>query len=52
MDRYSEHKDSGIEWIGEVPTHWQQNRLGVLGGFSSECELDKKSLGRRTEKLR
>ena len=43
MDRYSEYKDSGIEWIGEVPTHWQQNRLGVLGGFSSSG-IDKKSL--------
>jgi type I restriction enzyme S subunit len=23
-------KDSGIEWLGEVPKHWQVRRLGVL----------------------
>lgn len=23
MKRYSEYKDSGVEWIGEVPSHWK-----------------------------
>ena len=23
MKRYSEYKDSGVEWIGEVPIHWK-----------------------------
>lgn len=23
MKRYSEYKDSGIEWIGEIPSHWK-----------------------------
>lgn len=22
MKRYSEYKDSGVEWIGEIPSHW------------------------------
>ncbi|MGL6105438.1 restriction endonuclease subunit S [Romboutsia sp.] len=22
MDRYSEYKDSGVEWIGEIPSQW------------------------------
>ena len=22
MNRYPEYKDSGVEWIGEVPSHW------------------------------
>lgn len=22
MRRYSEYKDSGVEWIGEIPSHW------------------------------
>ena len=22
MNRYSEYKDSGVEWIGEIPSHW------------------------------
>ena len=23
MERYSEYKDSGIQWIGEIPSHWK-----------------------------
>ena len=23
MKRYSEYKDSGVKWIGEIPTHWE-----------------------------
>lgn len=22
MKRYSEYKDSGVKWIGEIPGHW------------------------------
>lgn len=25
--RYSEYKDSGVEWLGEVPAHWKTKRL-------------------------
>jgi type I restriction enzyme S subunit len=25
---YPEYKDSGVEWIGEMPSHWDQRRLG------------------------
>jgi type I restriction enzyme, S subunit len=28
--RYERYKDSGIEWIGEVPEHWSVNKLGYL----------------------
>lgn len=27
MKRYSEYKDSGVQWIGEVPSHWEVKRL-------------------------
>ena len=27
MNRYSEYKDSGIEWIGEIPSHWSLKKL-------------------------
>ncbi|MFN8981024.1 MAG: restriction endonuclease subunit S, partial [Alphaproteobacteria bacterium] len=34
---YPEYKDSGVEWIGTIPTHWQLGRLSslasVLNGF-------------------
>lgn len=23
MERYSEYKDSGIQWLGEIPSHWK-----------------------------
>ena len=23
MERYSEYKDSGIKWLGEIPSHWE-----------------------------
>jgi len=27
MERYSEYKDSGVQWIGEIPGHWKTVRL-------------------------
>lgn len=27
MKRYDSYKDSGIEWIGEIPGHWEVKRL-------------------------
>lgn len=26
--RYAKYKDSGVEWLGEVPEHWNISRLG------------------------
>lgn len=23
MERYSEYKDSGVQWLGEIPSHWK-----------------------------
>ena len=25
--KYEEYKDSGVEWIGEVPSHWEVMRF-------------------------
>ena len=30
MERYSEYKDSGIQWIGEIPSHWKTPTIGRL----------------------
>ncbi len=30
MKRYDSYKDSGIEWIGEIPSHWDCKRLKQL----------------------
>ncbi|MCD4693055.1 MAG: hypothetical protein K8R79_09085, partial [Calditrichales bacterium] len=27
MQRYEKYKDSGIEWIGEIPEHWDIAKL-------------------------
>ncbi|HYW18483.1 MAG TPA: restriction endonuclease subunit S [Nodularia sp. (in: cyanobacteria)] len=27
---YEKYKDSGVEWLGEIPEHWSINRLGRL----------------------
>ena len=28
---YPAYRDSGVEWLGEVPAHWEVRRLGRLG---------------------
>lgn len=30
MKRYSEYKDSGVKWIGEIPGHWECRKLKFL----------------------
>lgn len=27
MERYKEYKDSGVKWLGEIPSHWEVKRL-------------------------
>ena len=31
---YPSYQDSVVEWLGEVPEHWEVRRLGSLGAFS------------------
>ncbi len=47
MKQYDSYKDSGVEWIGEVPSHWEILRgkyvLSILSGFpfdSKKFEYD------------
>lgn len=30
MKRYPKYKDSGIDWIGEIPEHWEVKRLKLM----------------------
>jgi type I restriction enzyme S subunit len=30
MKRYSKYKDSGVEWLGEIPDGWQVSRLSYI----------------------
>lgn len=27
MQRYSEYKDSGVQWLGEIPSHWEVRKM-------------------------
>ncbi len=33
LTRYPSYKPSGIEWIGEIPSHWTLTRLASAGTF-------------------
>jgi type I restriction enzyme, S subunit len=39
--RYDEYKDSGVEWLGEIPAHWRLNRLGTVFEERREKVSDK-----------
>jgi len=39
--RYPEYKDSGVEWLGEVPVHWQVKRTGYYFEERREKVSDK-----------
>jgi type I restriction enzyme S subunit len=28
--RYEKYKDSGVEWIGEIPEHWEITKLNIF----------------------
>lgn len=41
--RYPKYKDSGVEWLGEVPEHWKVMRVkhltdSIEQGWSPQCE--------------
>jgi type I restriction enzyme S subunit len=42
--RYERYKDSGVEWIGDIPEHWELRRIKFIGtlysgnGFKEELQ--------------
>lgn len=40
MGKYNEYKDSGVQWLGEIPSHWKMKRLASM--FVGEVEINKK----------
>ncbi len=44
MNRYDKYKDSGFDWIGEIPEHWESIRLKYIGylygGLSGKSSKD------------
>ena len=39
---YGAYKDSGSEWLGSIPKHWEVKRLRHLASFANS-NVDKKS---------
>jgi type I restriction enzyme S subunit len=44
MKRYDTYKDSGIEWIGEIPGHWGVRKFNYLFSFSRGLSITKQDL--------
>jgi len=34
MKRYDSYKNSGVEWIGEIPSHWDLRKGSTIGKYS------------------
>ena len=41
--RYPEYKDSGVEWLGEVPAHWEvkpvKSLASIVNGYPFDSTL-------------
>ena len=44
MRTYPEYKDSGVEWIGEIPEGWKITRMVSVGQFSKGKNITKDEL--------
>lgn len=43
LKRYEKYKQSGIEWIGEIPKHWETKRLKYVASIQPS-NVDKKTI--------
>ncbi len=50
LDKNVKMKDSGVEWIGEVPEHWKVRRLASLGIFSKGGGISRDKLTKSGKK--
>ena len=41
MERYDSYKDSGVDWIGDIPKNWSVNRVGNVFIQRNETVSDK-----------
>lgn len=44
LNENAKFKDSGVEWIGEIPEGWEVKRLGMFGSFSKGGGFSKSDL--------
>lgn len=43
-EKYAEYKDSGIEWLGDISSHWAMSKLRYLFDFSKGLSITKENL--------
>ncbi|EMX2133910.1 restriction endonuclease subunit S [Citrobacter werkmanii] len=41
---YPEYKDSGVEWLGNIPSHWRTNKLRYMFNFGKGLTITKENL--------
>ena len=34
LERYDTYKDSGVDWLGDIPTHWVFSRIKTIGSVN------------------
>lgn len=44
FSRYPKYRDSGFEWLGEVPEHWERKPLRSIFSFSTGLNITKEDL--------
>ena len=44
MKRYNEYKDSGVKWLGEIPSHWEVAPFGRHFSFRKGLPITKANL--------
>lgn len=44
MERYNEYKDSGVQWLGEIPSHWKIEPFGRHFKFRKGLPITKADL--------
>lgn len=44
MKKYDSYKDSGIEWLCEIPKHWEESKLKYLFSFGKGLTITKENL--------
>ncbi len=49
---YAAYKDSGVEWLGEVPAHWHVVRVGHLIQLTTGFPFKSEGFSRRQEDVR
>ena len=42
MQRYTSYKDSGVQWLGQIPSHWEMKRFRFLLTENSKQNTDLK----------